>query len=573
MCSYPQVLFDIGNMQKQSKDALCAIVSPPVLEHPFQVNEVARGSKRMAHDIPDFVQDLTRKFIVVGFCMSTLCERLKLLPCFLFYCLAHDFDMLVYFESSPACNASYAEVLCNPSNMQNTYKLNLELAPLTNIDIHIWEQPNWDGWAIRAKQTNCAGSFLADDLMQCDDFNIQSLHYILSNLNEHANERMNEWWAAVGCTYSENILTGYFAIRDNFQTVAQQWMLQEIDAKTSGYDRTICLIVDPPLNAGAQRDLIEQSTGDQRAVHEWDIWVEGAALVKQRALQQYGEYRYLLVVICQHPDIYDRLFRRFGNTIHYGPVHDAGFHDRAGFKKVGPLVSDTAYNMAAALTCQEVAGWEGSPMFEYVLKLGAYDPTDVFSIPPSGELTFAPSLGSHHVPAPPSMSFLHLRTEGNWNPASPTYQQLFARNSQHICASQAAYVGIPKASIPIIREINTESLMYLFHELVKQVSHSNNDLDVSMTKMGQCISGDSTKYAEFQKNRQAYNKIPSIDTVGNPKWLRAVFEGPYKHYRKTVLNLPPYHHYGGGLYKMLTNPAPQTETDKRRKLAVAKAKP
>ena len=560
MCSYPQVHFELNNKLSSHGNPLVAIVSPAVLEHPFQLNEVARGSKRMAYDIPACVQDVTRKFIMVGFQDDPFRERIKILPVFLYYCLVHEYDMLVYWEKSEYCDANYSDVLCTTGVSQNAYKVKKGLAPLSTITVHVWEQPKWDGWNDRKHQSNCAGSFLADGLTDHpEDFNIESLSSILFHMSDEVTRKMKEWQDSFGFQFSIDVLTAHFALRDNYELLAKTWLAAQQPSKDTGKPNkpTIGLLIDFPAYAFKQLRMIAEVTGNKIPVPKWMVWKEGAVHVKQHALQKYGENNFILVVLTDHPDVFDAVRNQFGNTVCYGPVHDAGFHARGMATYLEAPSKDTATNLATALACDDLAGWSGSPLFEYAQCLGEFG--NVLTIPMSCELVFQPD--PHAVLSSSPISFLDLRCEkGMWGARSSTYRQVFNRNSVDIGGSLVAYSGIPKHLVPVMKEINTEPIMSMFHSLVQNLARDTDDKAVTLTKLGQVISSQPM-YSVLVKNKNEYNKDPSLDTVGTPKWMRAVFEGPYKHYRRSVLDLPPYYHYGEGEYKLLINERPQTGTE------------
>ena len=99
----------------------------------------------MQLDIPDFVQDMNRSFIVVGLYKCNLDDRLRLLPISFWYCLAHDYDMMIYWEKEPTYMPGiYSEILAAVDLVQNTWKLRAGLQKIESINVHVWEQPKWD---------------------------------------------------------------------------------------------------------------------------------------------------------------------------------------------------------------------------------------------------------------------------------------------------------------------------------------------------------------------------------------------------------------------------------------------
>ena len=559
--------------QGKSDKPHVGIVSPAILEHPFSMGEVARGSKRMQYDIPDFVQDQTRKFIVVGFFWATLAERLQLLPVFLYYCWVHEYDLLIYWETSDRCEGKYSDILCLPNLTKNMYKERNELVTLP-ISVHVWDQPHWDGWNDRQKQLNCAGTFFSDNLLHAEDFNLEGLHDTLMNsLGPEATQKMNEWCSATFVAqtlHTEEMLTSHFAIRDAV-TFQAEFHVKAVCKNMVKKDKiAVGLVIEPtPLSKKQAYLLAEAIHPNYENVDMWRLWPEVATAVKQRCLQEFGPDNFELFILVERPEIFDELFKLFGNTVNYGPVHDAGFHERKQCVDKSPPVKDTALQIATGLACTHIHGWSGGPIFEYIARVGRNQ--EVHRLKLSHELLGVPA--GYDVPRFERPKFVSMCSLGDWDPRAPTIKQIMLKNADDIGGRLLAFQNIPKDSHGILKQINTEPMLSMFHELILQLAAESTDDSIDKTKLGQALAADG-KYRAFMDNKHQYNQKPCISTVGNPKWLTALFEGPYMYYRTKVLGLPKYYHHGEGVYKILYESSPATDTNtKRRKVGVVPKAP
>ena len=159
-------------------------------------------------------------------------------------------------------------------------------------------------------------------------------------------------------------------------------------------------------------------------------------------LEQYGEHKFMLIALVQHPIVYDKIKAHFGDDISYGPVHGVQFHDRHGAVTTDVSMYDKAYHIATACECAVIAGWSGSMMFEYVQALGEFH--DVINVPESGYLhPLRYDIHSDGDGREPPKSFMEIPIEGAWKKKSMSWHQLLLANAKHLGGQFVSFKNVP----------------------------------------------------------------------------------------------------------------------------------
>ena len=131
---------------------------------------------------------------------------------------------------------------------------------------------------------------------------------------------MKPWTSAFGPLHTEDLPTSHIAIKDTIQFQASRFIKFRITLLNTPGRVPIAPVIDPPPFAYQQAHLLTAVNPGYGVVENWSLWAEMFIAIKPRAVNDYGQYGFILFALCNKPTSTTSYSIILPNAVSYGRV-------------------------------------------------------------------------------------------------------------------------------------------------------------------------------------------------------------------------------------------------------------